>query len=75
MKHDITISANAPLQTAYSALRAIKSYRIRWAWQQGRKMHTAVTTWLHSGDAASALRNFKQRRPEAVTAVVVEEAA
>lgn len=49
---------------------AFKAYRIRWAWRQGRRTFTAVTTWLFPGDAAQALANFLKRRPEATTASV-----
>jgi hypothetical protein len=76
VKH-INITHTAPLVTARSLLDSIsppsaKAYRIRWAWKLGKRTLTAVTTWVFPGDAQAALRNFKQRRPEAVTAVVEE---
>ena len=50
----------------------LNTYRIRWAWAKGRQTFTAVTTWVFPGSAESALRNFKSRRPEAVTAKIEE---
>lgn len=52
----------------------IRAYRIRWAWARGRQTFTAVTTWVFPGDAIAALKNFKQRNPEAITANIEEVA-
>lgn len=54
-------------------MNAVRSYRIRWAWKNGGRIFTATTLWLFPGDRAGALRNFINRRPEAVSARVVEE--
>jgi hypothetical protein len=75
----INLTHTAPLLTAKSLLDSISpprvnAYRIRWAWKLGKRTLTAVTTWVFPGDAQAALRNFKQRRPEAITACVEQEA-
>lgn len=75
----IHLIASAPLLTAKAALDSslpprVHAYRIRWAWTKGRQTFTAVTTWVFPGSAEAALRNFRKRRPEAVTAKI-EEAA
>jgi len=51
----------------------IRSYRIAHAWKRwGRTFH-ATTLWLFPGDAAGALQNFINRRPEVISCRVVEE--